>query len=255
MYKTMNSRSEDAKTVTLTDMPALAPAESCRSVGRRASGVSVGIGGSPVGEDEEVEDADGLKDEGLGAGTAVGFEASSEGGAVEVDEFGIPLLEDELMVVLEELDGLAEPPVVVLAAGLELELFSSPPSPGSAPAASHAPFTCSVAFFRSSSSHSLFKQLAASDNTVPPAQWHAKSVSLLHPSFVKPFMKHVNAHLGRARDANIDCLDSMDRDRCGIDAAEGIDVRKQAVKSRRLDAGLEMCMVVGLVERLYGELE
>ena len=179
---------------TESEMPALAPGESWRSVGRRARGVSVGMGGADVEEGEELVDAEGLEPVGAGAGAAVGC-------AVGLSELGFSegLLDgedaaDELADAGVDVPVELPPPLVELGL-LACELLlssSSPPSPfplpKSMPTLAHAFTILPSASFSSLLLQFLATQLADFPSMFPVEQWHLKSVSEAQPSVVRVVM-------------------------------------------------------------------
>lgn len=179
---------------TESEMPALAPGESWRSVGRRARGVSVGMGGGEVEEGEELVDADGLEPVGAGAGAGAavgcGFGVSELGfseGVLEGEDAADELAEAGADVPVEL------PPALVELGLLpcELLLSSSPspfPPPKSIPTLSHAFTILSFASFSSLLLQFLATQLAALPSMFPVEQWHLKSVSEAQPSVVRVVM-------------------------------------------------------------------
>jgi hypothetical protein len=160
-----------ARTVTETEIPALAPEESWRSVGRRARGVSVGEEGEVVGL------------EGVGLWLCEGFAgalvgpvgvALDVGGNESVlEEVGAAAFEELGSCVVETLeDSVDDISAVELGLSSDVVLVDPPssPSPMSTPVDSQPDSTCCIAFCRSSVLHLLFRQLSDADSTVPFSQ-------------------------------------------------------------------------------------
>jgi hypothetical protein len=192
-------------------------------LGRRERGVLEGVGGGSgvvVGWVWEVKGV--LVVSGR---DAEGVEVELEGGDAEFELGGGELeigAEDDEAIGLGGLDGKVLAVVLAPSAVLELGFPSgvppSPSSPRSIPAARQAARTSRIALELSFAAQPELRHASAAESTVPPVQWHRKSVSLAHPSFVNDVMKHVRAHCGRSRDSKEDCRIKAAADvGCGIE--------------------------------------
>lgn len=134
----------DAKMLTLSEMPAFAPVESCRSDGRRARGVSVGMGASLVVEEWEDAEAEGSAptDVTPGAGASVGLDVELLFPLLIVPvDVGTPEVALPIRVMLAAVPVELPPPFVELLPPPELVSSALPlPLPTSTPTALHPAF-------------------------------------------------------------------------------------------------------------------